>query len=378
MNYQLKLKKKKHKAMKYKVFFIALFSLLSVNLLADAFEKERKITKIFPVKEDTEIQINNKYGNIEFINWEKDSVMFQVKISVKGNRFTKVEKTFGYINIEFTGNPYYVIAKTNFENEHDNLWSEVSDLTNSIFKGNNNTQINYTVFLPENLPLKITNKFGNIYLTNCNARTEIELSNGDLRANEINEFLQLNLSYGFANIKSINQAYIKLNYGDLRSINIEKIKLESRSSTIRCEAIDELQIESKRDKFYLGNINVFNGNFSFSELEIEELNELLKLDSNFGEITIEHVNNDFKNIYMNSNSTDISSTFSRTAIYNIDLLFNHRTEVSLPFNCEIISKEETGKNNDDTHLIAKSGQTTKASSKVKIEITSGSIRLSNK
>jgi len=202
--------------MKYSISLISILLLFTSVSYAEDFNKNREISKTFMTTEETEIQINNKYGNIQIINWEKDSVMIQVEISVKGSKLSKVNKTFDYIDVDFTSDSYYVIVNTIFKNERNRFWTDVSDLTNSIFKGGNNTQINYKVYMSENNALKIKNKFGNIYLGNRKANTEIKLSNGDMKANDFSGYLEMEFSYGTANIKRANDARVKINYGDIR------------------------------------------------------------------------------------------------------------------------------------------------------------------
>lgn len=364
--------------MKYSVPLLSILLIFTATSFADNFNKDREISRTFKINEETEIQIINKYGNIQVVNWEKDSVMIQIKISVTGTKLSKVNKTFNYIDADFTANPYYVIVNTIFKNDRNNFWTDVSDITNSIFKGGSNTQINYTIFMPENNALKIKNKFGNIYLTNRSANTEIELSNGDFKANDITGYLQMEISYGSVSLKNATNANIEINYGDLRLKKINELDLDSKSSTIDCDEINKLNIISKRDKFYLGDVSVINGRSSFSELQIDYLVKDLKLDTNFGEVLVEMTDQNFSGFTINSTNTDITATFSKESAYAIELVMTKRSTVFLPDQYDILSQKQSEEDEEETILKANSGEVRSNSPVVDINQKSGTIRLSNK
>lgn len=363
--------------MKYSISLISILLIFVTTSYADDFKKNREISRTFLTTEETEIQINNKYGNIQIINWEKDSVMIQVEISVTGSKLSKVNKTFDYIDVDFTSDPYYVIANTIFKNERNRFWTDVSDITNSIFKGGNNTQINYTVYMSKNSALKIMNKFGNIYLSNRKAITEIKLSNGDLKANDISGYLQMDFSYGSANIKKATNAQIKINYGDIRIKSIQTLDLDSRSSTFDCDEINILNIISKRDKLFIGDINEIDGRYSFSEVEIDYLVRNIRLDTNFGDLTIDKIDNKFKKLDLNSSNTDITLIFNQLSAYKIDLSYTKRSTVDLPRDYKNINTEYYGKNDENTRMKAISGNSSDPS-KLYITLKSGSLNIINK
>ena len=70
-------------------------------LLAQQYEKSRKLTKVYPATTETTVQILNKYGNIHILPWDEDSIRFEISIKVEANKQSKVEKTYDNIEIEF-------------------------------------------------------------------------------------------------------------------------------------------------------------------------------------------------------------------------------------------------------------------------------------
>ena len=51
------------------------------NLVHAQFTETKEITKHFKISPETIIEITNKYGKIDIKNWDKDSVVFEIKIT---------------------------------------------------------------------------------------------------------------------------------------------------------------------------------------------------------------------------------------------------------------------------------------------------------
>ena len=78
--------------MMMKKVFLYRYILLGVLVLghlaveAQDFRKSKKETRSFKVGADAELNIQNKYGKIELIAWEKDSIRFEVNIDVRAKK----------------------------------------------------------------------------------------------------------------------------------------------------------------------------------------------------------------------------------------------------------------------------------------------------
>ena len=155
---------------------VVLFGLVSHG---QVFEKNRSLSRAFALKPDTEIQISNKYGDIELISWDKDSVRFDIDVKVISNKESKALTAFEYIDFDFKSTAHYIIAKTSFAGQ-GTFWSEVKDLASTVFTGSTTTHIDYKIFLPANAIIKIDHKYGNIFISDYDGSLEIKLSNGDL------------------------------------------------------------------------------------------------------------------------------------------------------------------------------------------------------
>lgn len=364
--------------MKYKIYLTLLIVIWATTIQAQDTERNRSISRSFSLKDNTSIKIQNKYGNIQVVNWEKDSIKFEIDISVVGNKSAKVLQTFADIDVNFSGNSSSVSAETIFKSDKDNFWTDVSDLTNSILKGGNSTEINYTVYMPSTNVIEIKNKFGNVYLADRVAETFITISNGDLRANNFRGYLNLDFSQGTADINKANKAYINSNYAEFTITEVDDLSLDSKSSTISCDKINSLMLNSRRDKLYLGQVGSVNGEFSLSLVSFDILLDELKLKSNFGDLIIAMVANDFNFINLSGRNTEISSTFEQNASFKIDLIYNRKTKLIFPTSYKDLKEDYVSKDKEESHLTARFGDNKATTSEVTIMLAAGKIELLKK
>lgn len=70
---------------------IPFVSFASINI-KPKHEKTKTIKKEYAVIKNATVNIENKYGNIDITTWNENRVEITVKITVKGNDLTNVEK----------------------------------------------------------------------------------------------------------------------------------------------------------------------------------------------------------------------------------------------------------------------------------------------
>lgn len=313
--------------------------LLGPNTIAQTFEKSRSVEKAFKIKPETEIEISNKYGDVNLIIWKKDSVRFKIDIEVKSSKESRVDKSFDFIDTDFKASEYYVIAQTLFGGK-SSFWSDVSDLTSAIFNSSTKTKIDYTVYLPAYANLKVTNKFGNIYTTDLTGPVEINLSNGDLKAHDF--MGETNITSEFANldINHIDHGKLDISYGELRLEQGGALEITSKSSRIEIDGINSLKVDSKRDKYYLNHVDDLLGSNYFSLMEINELGTKISLTAKYGDIEVKRFADHVNSFDIKSDNTDITLHFTDDKFYKMDFTVDEKTEVMYSADIKKIKSSE--------------------------------------
>ena len=333
--------------MKYKlIVFISIFGLLIPAVAKpQVYERSRHESKAWKVSKETSLEIYNKYGNIHLFTWDKDSVRITIDMQIKASKESKVDKIYEYIDFEFSDNKYYVIARTRL-NQQGEFWAEVSDLANTFFSSGTKVQIDYSVYLPQTINVKIENKFGNIYTTDHQGKMSVILSNGDYKANDLKGTVDLNVSFGNATINSIESGKLNLSYSELELGNAVNLNIESKSSTLNIDKAVTLNISSKRDKYYINQIGVLSGKTSFSYLTLKSFNSDLTLSTDYGEVNLESISSEFKLIDLTSSYTDILMRIPAKASYAVDISHSVSTVITAPENYSGLKSETIDKKAD--------------------------------
>lgn len=322
---------------------------------------DRKVRK-FKASANTAVEVSNKYGKIHVITWDKDSVKFEVDLRISANNYQKMEKLRDNIRFEFTATRNFVEAKTVFVNKA----GIVSDFVDAFIPSNQVT-IDYMVFVPKTIALKVENKFGDIYMDDFKGDLEIVLTNGDLKANKLSGNPLLRVSSGNGTINSISNGELIVSYSDLRIKDSDKLKIESRSSRITIDRASDLVVYSRRDKFNIEEVNELSINGNFTSVNIENLRRELRSSLKYGYLMVDQVSDKFSFISIDSEYTDVDLIFNRNNSYLIDIAHHDEVYINLPAS---LAKVET-KDLDEAEKLrltyGKIGSTaTETSHKVKI------------
>ncbi len=343
---------------------------------AQTYERHRSEKKAFAIKPTTEIQVSNKYGNVHIVNWEKDSVRFEIDLTLTGSKESKIQKNFELIDFEFTSAGSYIIAKTIFKEGMDSFWGEVNDLATTIFSSTNRTQINYKVYMPASCPLKIENKFGNLYLDDHEGKANITLSNGDLKASSFGSDLTLKIDFGKIFIRKLNKAKITGGYAEVEITDAVDIQCDTRSSTLELEQVQNLDIVSRRDKINLAEANTVKGELSFTELRCENIRNQVVLTTSYGGLDVKSVATTFDKIVLKSKFTDINLNFKSQPSFSLVVEHSGNPDIALTPKFRKTSEEVINPKEGITKITGNTG-TGKVLPLIDIKITGGSMAITN-
>lgn len=308
---------------------------------AQMFSETRVESRSFRLKPGIEVQVYNKYGNVNVMSWEKDSVRFEVSISVRSKQQEKLNKIISSIDCEMVSTATFISARTIFHDNSTTFWKDVVSYAGKLINTGNNLQINYTVYLPADNPVKVSNKFGNIYMDSFRANVDINLANGDMQARDFSGIFKLKLEYGSAMLQETGHSQIDISYSELSVQQAANITLNSRSSTINLEKVNILELNSVRDKINVKSCTAVNGDASFSRIQINSLESGCTLRTKYGELKLNKVSRNFRNIYIRSEYTDVACFLNRQSSYSVDLNYDAKTMLNIPMSVDSRLKKET-------------------------------------
>ncbi len=303
------------KTKKYRVvFFIGVFLSLS-GAWAYAEEISKEYHEEFDADKNTVLTLKNKYGNIDIQNWDKPSIKIDVKVTVKHSNREKAEKVLDYINVKFSSGTNSVSAETNI----DERFSRSGN-----WKGGNDFEINYTVQMPADINLDLSNKYGHVLIDEVAGHAKIVLNYGKLTVDKLSRgnvkpLNTLNLAY--ASGSSITEcSWLKANI-KYSSLDIEKAKAFVGYTSYMKLSIDEVSsvvIEGKYDGYTFGTLSNLVVNTRYSSIKADVLSKKLEAETKYTNVTIGSMPADFEGINITSGYGTYRIGLDEEASFNLE------------------------------------------------------------
>jgi hypothetical protein len=357
--------------------YISLLALLSGHFVAMSqdYRVSKEEARSFKIEDGAELMISNKYGRIQLIPWSEDSIKIAVKIEVRAKKEAKANEFLNSIAIDFVSYPSYVESKTSFTNQ-DSFWGGVKDKTNSMFSGDSKTQIDYTVYVPNNVNLNLENKYGDIYMEDHSGPVTISLSNGSLKGQNLSGSLSIKLEFGYANIKKVANAIIKMDHkSELILDEANYIKLDSRSSRVSINKVNSIVMNSYRDKYRIEQVGDIKADNSYTYLQLSQLDDVITVYAKYGNIDIGRIGDNVKQINLTVENTDIEIIKPTHRSITVDAIYSEKAGLYFPV--EMINKK-TNMEDEEKKLVKTTGMigTSLVSPiKLNISIPTGNLRI---
>jgi hypothetical protein len=283
-------------------FFIVFFTALSITYAVHGEEFTKKLSKSWPAAGIETLRISNKFGEVKIQNTGGTSVTVDVVITVEGSE-NRAKNKLDNISVEFGQQGNTATAETHISEG---------------FKSGNFT-IDYTVNIPSEKNLDITNKFGNVIIDKLTGKANLDVSYGNLTAVDLTgPSTDFDLAYGKAEIQTLGNATVSLAYSRLELETGAVLKLDSKYSSMNADKLDELALESKYDSFNFGEMNRLTGVSKFTSYKIARLNKLLKLESGYGGIKVDRIPAGFELIDVVSSYAQVSLGIEENAGYQVE------------------------------------------------------------
>lgn len=328
----------------YNKTFISLIFLFVFGLSAKAIEETKTVKCGYQIDSSASVELNNQYGEIEIVDWDKDSVKVEATIEVRSDDVFAARELFELVEVTCRGNRTNVVVNTEWT-EASNIWKRGAIDFKKRYGSDKNLVINYKVYMPTSCRLTINNRFGDVYLPNYEGALRIEIAHGDLRAREVKDARKIEVKYGKILIKNLEQGLIYLSYGNLIVDKADRVTLESKSSNVEFFEIEKLSIDSRNDDIRLEQVNTVRGQLTYSQMRVKEIVRQLDLNTNYGDVIIKSIKNDFYSIRLNGSSTDYDLEFEENSTFQFSVESSGNKSVSFMKEAEFTEEEKDGNTN---------------------------------
>lgn len=337
------------------------------------YSETKDIRRGFSVLPDTQVEIVNKYGKIDIKTWQKDSVVFEIKIHVEEKKQSKLEESLNDIDFDFTSSDHYLIASTKVSQSKSAIGKEIMKFKETLLSSDGNIQIDYTVWMPNTNRLKVENKFGDIFIGDYRGDVWLNLSNGNLKAYDFLGELDLTLNFADATINSIQRGRLDCNFSKLYLKRAESLRIQSKSTEFEFDEVKDIDAQSRRDKFRIQLVDLIDAQGSFSTFRVRELSDRLNIRADYGGVEVEKIAPDFGNIIIQSKSTDIDLYFNPETSFNFEI--NH-TKSMLNLDSEVkVDDEKLSDDGKTSQVTGHLGGKPSGVAKLSITADSGQINI---
>ncbi len=283
----------------------ALIGIFSGQVLAEKDEFTKKISKSFDVNKDALLTIENKFGKIQCVNWDRNNISIEVTITVDASTQDKANKIFDKIGIEISGTSSQVTARTDLG---DNMFN----------KNDNDLSIDYLISMPKTVSIDLDNKFGDILVDVVTGSAKIELGYGTIKCKSLEgNTNDLDIKFSEGSINYIKSSSVHIQYTDLNINEAGDMTADSKFSDFDIGSIDVLTLKSGYDDDQIGQVRDIDVHASFSDMEIQSLGERIVADFDYGGLKIKETGKNFKLIDLTNSFSDANIGFYNDASFRL-------------------------------------------------------------
>lgn len=301
------------------IFFKVVLLLCGISLAAQSASEKRSYYNSFPAHEGTKLEIFNKYGDVKISAWNKDSIYILAEIEAFSPDMSRVRKMINGVEPEITGTGMIVSAKTKIKDGIIDLTESFKGITEKVVNYESRVKISYYINAPAYTEIRIENQFGDISIEKNSNIVFASLSNGNFEAGSLNTLSDLKLTFGEGAINSVKSGKLSISFSRISVNKSEELTINSTSSRYELEKAGIVTTESRRDKFFIGQIDELKGASYFTDFRIESLNRESNFTTKYGTLDIGLIKDDFTRAEIKSSYSDLYLNFSQSASFDLEI-----------------------------------------------------------
>jgi len=334
-----------------KTLFNTLFLLLLVPVALahgkelQKYSKQKTIKKAYIVNSDAGIDISNSYGNVYVTTWAEDKIELDILIKVSSDKEDWAIKKLNDIDVNIDALKSLVTAHTTFANGAGKSNTK-----------NNSIEINYTIKIPKNGSVKISNNYGEVITTDLFAATNIRCKYGKITLGKLSGSTNsIDIEYcSKSAIDYVKTATIDADYSGLNVNDFGNVVLNADYTDVNFRNGDNLKYECSYGRLTYGKVNNLEGNGDYLTVNVGEVTNNLKVNTSYSKITVDNVSAKAGNIFVDSEYTTIGISYNPAYAFDFDIRLRY-ANLKHGGDLEISSKQETNTSKSYEGFYKKSG-----------------------
>ena len=172
------------------------------------FKKQKSYSKSYNVSSGDKVTLENQFGEMKLITWDKNEVKVDVAISSGADDEATAQKILDRISIQDEKNGSGVSFKTKMADSG----KDRNDKDDKNKHQNQKMNIDYTVYLPAGNKLDAKNQFGAMIVPDYRGEATLESQFGSLTTGKITNAKNIKVAFGRANIGQVNNGKLDISF----------------------------------------------------------------------------------------------------------------------------------------------------------------------
>lgn len=246
---------------------------------------------------NTLLSIENRYGDVNLINWKKDSVVIDVVVTIDYPPVFKGKDLIEYITVDFNVSGNTIKAVTNINEHFIDKWYRHDD--------KKKFRIDYTIHAPASINFHLLNKYGDVFINELQGQAELEVRYGFVRINKLTRgnkkpLNSLYLAYSKGTIEEAGWLMLEMKYSKLEISKGQALAGETKYSKLTIGSMSSVVLESKYDTYNFGTLNNLVLVASYGSIKTDEVRKKISLETRYTGVDIAHVPAGFSSIDINN------------------------------------------------------------------------------
>ncbi|MDG1780303.1 MAG: hypothetical protein P8H59_05070 [Flavobacteriales bacterium] len=214
------------------------------------------------------------------------------------------------IEVQINQSGSFIIIEASWAEEVSFLKKGMYGIKRSFGSGQR-VKVDLTIWLPDGLDIEVLNKFGDVYFTNYTGELDVEVSHGDLRANNLPNPNRIKVEYGKVKLGQIGNGKLDISYSEsVRIDEAQDIFIKSNSSDIEIEDVLSLQLDSRNDDLRIEKAGKVTGTTFLTDIRLQELATSMDVNCRMGELRMRSINASCRSLKIRSSGTDLMLDFA--------------------------------------------------------------------
>ncbi|WP_324675737.1 hypothetical protein [Hymenobacter sp. GOD-10R] len=330
-------------------------------------EKSRKVSRTFAVSANQPYLLETRYGRVQINVWNRNEIRTDAEIITHADTDQKAQQLQDMIDVQMVRHDAAsggVAVRSKFGAIPHECWSR-----RRLY------EVNYTVWLPKNTPLKVSNTFGEISISSdLTGSTELAVEYGALRTGRLEGSQNvLRVSNGQAAVPFARRASIEASYSKLRLTEAVTVELRNNYSDIDMGTVQDLTMHSKYGDVALGTVRNLRGSSGFSTFSIDKINDRLDMKLQYcPSFEVRNTGKNFRQINLDGGYSTIMLNFPDGAGFNFDVNTDHGKLLVDKKLIQVQSEESSASSSDMQGRFG--GVVAKNAGNVNIKVRYGNVR----